>query len=382
LATIRDVAERSGVSRSTVSRFISGRGYVSPEARRRIETAIAELAFVPNAMARGLKTRRSSLVALLVPEIVNSFYTTILRGVEDVANRHGLQVIVGNTDESVAKEGAYVELMVASRVDGVIVAPASASPRTLAPLLQKNVPTVLIDRAVAGFDADIVKGDNVGGMADLARHLLALGHRRIALINGNLDTAVAREREEGFRIALADAEESVDERLVSSGAWFIDDAERRTSALLDSGRRFTAILAANNFMAIGALRALRRRGCRVPDEVALACFDDVEQAADIDPFLTVMAQPAYRMGTIAMDLLLERMDGQRHEPRREVVLSSQLVIRRSSGPPRDADPGPIGARKEAAGTEAAKVNGSDARTNRRVAAAASKLAATSRGDDR
>ncbi|HEX5499764.1 MAG TPA: LacI family DNA-binding transcriptional regulator, partial [Thermomicrobiales bacterium] len=110
MATIRDVAERAAVSRSTVSRFISGRGYVGPDARQRIMAAIEELAFVPNAMARGLKTRRSSLVALLVPEIVNSFSTTILRGVEDVANRHGLQVIVGNTDENAAKERTYVEL--------------------------------------------------------------------------------------------------------------------------------------------------------------------------------------------------------------------------------------------------------------------------------
>jgi LacI family transcriptional regulator len=277
-----------------------------------------------------------------VPEIVNSFYTTILRGVEDVANRHGFQVIVGNTDETGAKERAYVELMIASQVAGVIVAAVGGTAASLEPLLQKRVPTVLIDRAIDGFEADIVKGDNVDGMAELARHLLSLGHRQIALVNGDLATAVAREREAGYRRALAEAEVAVDDALISSGAWFIDDAERRTSALLAAGRPITAILAANNFMAIGALRALRQRGLRVPEEIALACFDDIEQAAEIEPFLTVMAQPAYTMGTLAMQMLLERMGGHERGGRREIVLASHLVIRRSSGA-RDARPVQSGA---------------------------------------
>src|SRR4051812_38757711 len=162
-------------------------------------------------MARGLKTQRSGLVALLVPEIVNSFYTTISRGVEDVANANGLQVILGNTDESVAKERAYVELMISTRVDGVIIAPAGRKPTSLKPLLANSVPTVLVDRSVAGFPADVVRGDSMAGAQILTRHLLALGHRRIALINGHLDTLVARDREAGFRAAMADAHIQIDE---------------------------------------------------------------------------------------------------------------------------------------------------------------------------
>lgn len=286
---------------------------------------------MPNGLARGLKTQRSRLVALLIPEIVNSFYTTILRGVEDIANRHGLQVIVGNTDESVEKERAYVDVVMTTHVDGVIVAPASRSPRHLKRLLERKVPMVLIDRTVDGLHTDIVRGDNVGGAVVLTQHLLALGHRRIALVNGDLETSVARERDAGFRQALRQAGVGVDERLVAAGTWFIDDAEARLLGLLKGGATFTAIFAANNFMAIGTLRALRRNGLRVPEDVALACFDDIEVAAEIDPFLTVMAQPAYTMGTLAMQLLLERIGDKPVGPPRDVVLSPQLLVRRSCG---------------------------------------------------
>ena len=331
MATIQDIARRAGVSTATVSRVISGRGYVSPASREQVLAAADELAYVPNGLARGLKTQRSGLIALLVPEIVNSFYTTISRGVEDVANASGLQVILGNTDESVAKERAYVELMISTRVDGVIIAPAGRTANPLKPLLASTVPTVLVDRSVAGFPADVVRGDSMTGARTLTRHLLAFGHRRIALINGHRDTSVARDREAGFRAALADAHVEIEERLISSGTWFIEDAETRAGVILDADRPPTAILAANNFMAIGALRSLRERACRVPEDVALACFDDIPDAAEVDPFLTAMAQPAYTMGTLAMQLLLERISGTFRGSPREIILSSQLLIRRSCG---------------------------------------------------
>ena len=193
------------------------------------------------------------------------------------------------------------------------------------------MPTVLVDRSVAGFPADVVRGDSMAGARTLTRHLLALGHRRIALINGHRDTSVARDREAGFRMALAEAQVEIDERLISSGTWFIDDAEARTGAILDEDNPPTAILAANNFMAIGALRALRERGRRVPEDVALACFDDIPDAAEVDPFLTALAQPAYTMGTLAMQLLLERISGTFRGSPREIVLSSHLLVRRSCG---------------------------------------------------
>lgn len=331
MPTVHDVASRAGVSVATVSRVLSGRGYASSRTRELVLQAAKDLAYVPNGMARGLKTQRSGLIALLVPEIVNSFYTTVSRGVEDVANANGLQIIVGNTDENVAKERAYIELMISSQVEGVIVAPAGDSAATLTPLITKAIPTVLIDRAVAGIATDIVRGDGVADAATLTHHLLDLGHRRIALINGHLDTSVARDREQGFRQAHAERGLSIDERLISSGTWFIDDAHRRAGTLLDDGDRPDAIVATNNFMAIGAFRALRERGLRVPDDLAVACFDDIVDAAEIDPFLTAISQPAYTMGTLAMQLLLERIAGTFQGEPREILLESQLLARRSAG---------------------------------------------------
>ncbi|MFT4040777.1 MAG: LacI family DNA-binding transcriptional regulator [Thermomicrobiales bacterium] len=332
MPTIHDVARQAGLSVATVSRTLSGRGYVSERSRASVLQAVDTLGYVPNGLARGLKTQRSGLIALLVPEIMNSFYTTLSRGVEDVANAHGLQVILGNTDESLEKERAYVDLMTSSRVEGVILAPAGASHQALDVLAAHKVPAVLIDRSVPGYDGDIVRGDSITGARDLTRHLLALGHTRIALINGHPDTSVAQERADGFRQALAEMTLTPDDGLISFGAWFADDAERRTGALLDAPNPPTALLAANSFMAIGALRALRQRELRVPEDVALVCFDDIEDAAAINPFLTALAQPAYAMGEAAMRFLLDRIAGVYTGAGRAVVLPSHsLLVRRSCG---------------------------------------------------
>ncbi|MDQ2654622.1 MAG: LacI family transcriptional regulator [Chloroflexota bacterium] len=333
MATIHDVARQAGLSVATVSRALSGHGYVSERSKGRVLAAVASLGYVPNGLARGLKTQRSGLVALLVPEIMNSFYTTLSRGVEDVANAHGLQVILGNTDESLVKERAYVDLMTSTRVEGVILAPAGDSRETLSVLAGQSVPTVLVDRSVPGYSGDLVRGDSLAGAHDLTRHLLTLGHRRIALINGHPDTSVAQERAAGFRMALTESQISQDECRISFGTWFADDAAARTGDLLDAPDPPTAILAANTFMAIGALRALRQRGFQVPEQVALACFDDIEDAAEIEPFLTALSQPAYTMGEVAMCFLLERISGEYDGVAREVVLPHSLLLRRSCGCP-------------------------------------------------
>ncbi|MEQ8964977.1 MAG: LacI family DNA-binding transcriptional regulator [Azospirillaceae bacterium] len=331
LVTIDDVSQEAGVSSATVSRVISNNGYVSAEARQRVERAIAALGYVPNAMARGLKTRRSGSVALLVPEIINSFYTTLARGAEDVANDNGLHLILGNTDEKPEKERVYAQLMIASRVEGVLVASAGRSAKPLKLLAERELPTVLVDRVVDGFKADIVRGDSFNGAIALTEHLLALGHSQIALINGHPETSVAADREAGYREAMRRAGIKVDDRRISRGAWFVDDAEQRVAELLENGVPITAIFGANNFMAIGALRALRSRGLRVPEDVALVSFDDIEVAAEIDPFLTVMSQPAYSMGTLAMGFLIERILGKYQGPPRELVVTPRLIQRRSCG---------------------------------------------------
>ncbi|MBW7883656.1 MAG: LacI family DNA-binding transcriptional regulator [Caldilineaceae bacterium] len=331
MATIYDVARRAQVSTATVSRVLSNQGYVNTATRLRVIRAIEDLKYVPNAMARGLKTKRSGLIALLIPELSNSFFTTIAVGVEHLANANGFSVVLANGDESVDKERLNVEQLVAQRVDGVIVAPVSQSTEHLRPFFERNIPVVIIDRTVEPILTDVVRGDNVGGAIDLTNHLLRLGHRQIAFVNGDPKTSTARERLAGFRIAMERAKIPVAESLVSTGTWWIEDAEARVERLIASGVRFSAIFAANNFMAIGALLALRRHNLRVPEHIALVCFDDVETASQIDPFFTVMAQPPYSMGTYGMKFLLDRISEEYTGPPRDLVLPASLVVRRSCG---------------------------------------------------
>jgi LacI family transcriptional regulator len=334
MVTVTDVAKKAGVSTSTVSRVMSRSGYASLETRDAVFAAAKELGYVPNAIARGLKTQKSGFIAFIMPEILDAFFFTALaRGVEEVANQNKFQILLGNNNEDQEKERQYVELMVANAIEGVIMTPsANYSRRTYKVLEEQRIPTVLVDRTVTGFRADTVRSDDIGGAKLLVDHLVELGHQRIAFVNGNRHTSVAVDRGEGFTRAMAAAGLRADERLMSWGPWFIEDAERRVDALITSRHRFTAVVAANLYMAIGTLRALRKRQIRVPEDVSLVSFNDHDVAAELSPFLTALSQPIYSMGRIGMGLLLERIRGAYSGDPRDVVLSPTLVMRRSSGP--------------------------------------------------
>ncbi len=333
LASIKDVSALANVSVATVSRVLSGKGYVSESARTAVLRAVEELHYIPNVMAQGLKTRRSGLLALLLPQIVSTYFVLLARGVEDVANKHGYHLIICNTDESLEKQTSYLDLLVSRGVEGVVVASVNRSPKSLHRLLLQKTPVVLVDRLVHDFPADIVRGDGFSGMKTLTGHMIGLGHRRIALINGNLNTSPAIDRLAGYRAAHQEAGLAVDEALISCGKWLPEDAEGRLAGMLDAKIRFTAALGANHFMSTGILRTLRARELGVPAQIAVAGFDEMELNTDLDPFLTTMAQPVHTMGTFAMNMLLERITGAYAGPSREVVLAPWLVVRRSSGAP-------------------------------------------------
>jgi LacI family transcriptional regulator len=332
MVTVADVARVSGVSTSTVSRVLSKRGYASPATREAVFSAAKRLGYVPNAIARGLKTQRSGFIAFIMPESLDPFFfSTLARGVEDVANENGFQILLGNNDENQIKDRNYIDLMVANAIEGMILTPTINSERTYKVLNERGIPAVLVDRVVPGFRADTVRSDDALGARLLVGHLAGLGHRRIALVNGHLQTSVAVDRDAGFREAMQRFSLPVEEDLISAGPWFIEDAERRADAILANPQPPTAIVAANLNMAIGALRSLRRHQRRVPEDVALVSFNDLELAAEIDPFLTVLSQPIESMGRIAMGLLLERINQRYLGEPRDVVLSPKLVVRRSCG---------------------------------------------------
>jgi LacI family transcriptional regulator len=317
----------------TVSRVINDSPRVKPETRQRVAAVIADLGYVPNHLARGLTRQRTGTLALVVPDFADPFFSLILRGAEDVARRAGFTVILCNTDGDLEREGEYLEDMVARRVEGLLIAPVGdRSRQNLRPLTAHRVPYVLIDRAVPGLENDLVQGDSVDGARQLVAHLIALGHRRIAHITESQEVSTARDRLCGYREALAAAGIPYDPPLVVAGqSATVQGGYEATCSLLDRQPPPSAIFAVNNLAAVGAIRALRERGLDVPRDMALACFDDIALASLLQPFLTVMAQPAETFGTLAAQLLLDRLAGRASERRRRVVLPADLIIRQSCG---------------------------------------------------
>jgi LacI family repressor for deo operon, udp, cdd, tsx, nupC, and nupG len=336
VATIRDVARRAGVSVATVSRVVNHSAHrVSAPTRRRVLEAVQALGYQANVIAQGLKKRASRTVALIVPDISNPFFPAIARGIEDVASQHGYAVLLCNTYEDLARERAYLDLLRKRWVDGVIFATAGTNTAHLRALRREGRPVVLVARDVDGVRIDAVLVDNFSGSYQATAHLLRLGHRRIAHIAGPASLHVARERRRGYERALADAGLPPSSIVVGEGDFTADGGRRAVAAWLQRQVEFTAVVAANDLMAIGALEALRAAGRRVPDDVAVVGFDDITFASLVQPALTTVAQPKYRMGQLAMQRLLELMAGASPAGRR-MVLEPQLIVRESCGARRAA----------------------------------------------
>jgi LacI family transcriptional regulator len=330
--TIRDVARNAGVSPMTVSRVINASARVSPGTRARVEHAIAELGYVPSRLARGLSGQRTGTLALIVPDVANPFFTLVVRGAEDVARRAGYRVILCDTRADLAIEREVIEEMIAHRVEGLLIAPVGdRSLAHLRRLAKFAVPYVLVDRTVRGVEADAVLGDSAAGAQRLVEHLISLGHRRIGMIVESDDVSTARDRRQGYRAALEAAGLHVDpaivvEATVDPGGGF-DGMQR----LLQMREPPTAVFTVNNLVALGAIEAVRAAGLEVPGDIALVCFDDIEYASRLYPFLTVMEQPAETFGTLGTQLLLERIESRGPERTRVVVLPGEFVVRKSCG---------------------------------------------------
>ena len=307
--TIRDVARLSGVSPMTVSRVINDSERVSPETRRRVEQAIAELGYVPSRLARGLSRQRTGTLAVIVPDVANPFFTAIVRAAEEVARRADYQVILCDTRSDLSVERDVIEELISHRVEGMVIAPVSDRSATpLMRLAEFGVPFVLIDRTVPGVDCDVVLGDSSGGARQLVEHLTSLGHRRIGFIVESDDVSTARDRRRGYEAALGAAGIALDPALVVNASADPSGGLAGMTRLLELQERPTAVFTVNNLAAVGAIEAVRAAGLEVPDDVALVCFDDIEYASRLYPFLTAMEQPAQTFGTLGAQLLLERIE--------------------------------------------------------------------------
>jgi len=337
MPTISDVAKHAGVSRATVSRVIQGATNVRPSTRAEVQRVIDELGYVPSAVARSLRSKRTLSLALLVSDVTNAFWTTVARGVEDLAQQHGYSLLLCNTDEDLAKQDQYIGFLVSYRVDGVIIAPCSPDAGHLKGLRDRNIPTVILDRRIEGWDVDTVCGDSISGARALVRHLIGLGHRRIAVLSGPETTSTAEDRIVGYCMALAEAGIPFDDRLVRRGEYKERDGEILTHQMLDEGLQPTAVFAGNNALAMGFIAAASERGLQIPQDIALVSFDDVPIASRLFPFLTVVTQPAYDLGVNAAQLLLSQLESDVPPRPRHVVLPVRMIVRHSCGSHLEAD---------------------------------------------
>ena len=291
MPNINDVAKRAGVAPITVSRVVNNSGYASVQTRKRVEAAIKELGYVPNALARGLRSNRTNTLALVVTDITNPFFTMIARGVEDAASAAGFTVIFCNTDESESKEEKYTRILVEKQVDGVLLIPAGSNPDSVEFFQSRQVQVVLLDRGVPNVKTDIVRCDSEGGAYRLIKHLIDLGHEHISIITGPQGLSTSDDRVTGYRQALSEAGLANNESIHYGFFTQASGYELAAQALAQNPTP-TALFGANNFISIGILKALRDAKVQVPQEIAVVGFDDLPTALVVDPFLTVAAQPA------------------------------------------------------------------------------------------
>ena len=324
--TIKDVAERAGVSPATVSRVLNGQQrYIRPETRERVLRAVQELGYLPDRRAQALRRRRTGVIGVLTPDISNPFFSLLVRGVEHEARAHGYSVLICDSQNAPEGEDRAIDALLRERVDGVIVTSVRADNTKLLKFLSKGIALVVADRPLTHLDVPTVTVDNVRDGYKLTKHLLALGYERLAFIQGPSDTATALGRWTGYLQALREHDLEPPKGAVVSGDFTFEGGYRAAKRLLRRLGAFDAIVAANDLMALGALYALRERGIAVPDELGLAGFDDIPMASWVHPRLTTVAIPAYRIGKEAMKLLCAcvRTDADKVRHR---VLPTRLVV--------------------------------------------------------
>lgn len=346
--TVTEVARRAGVSRATAARALGGYGSVDPELARRVLSAAERIGYRANRLARSVATGRSHTLGVVVADIQNVFFSSVVRGITDQAGKAGLDVIVSNSDEDPEQERRAVDVLVGRRADGLIVAPVDGrNTAHLSGAVSAGVPVVLLDRSAAGAELDSVVVDNRSAMRAAVGRLAAEGHRRIALVGGpelrrprtvrelvaglRAVPSTARERVMGYLAGLRDADLPVRFDLVGFTGQGQRQAAQQTAAMLADAPPPSALVTTDTFATLGALEAIRAAGLDCPADVSLIGFDDTPWARFTQPPLSMITQPVYEMGVAAADALIERMNG-REGPGRRTVLGTGYVARDSVAP--------------------------------------------------
>ncbi|WP_024906034.1 LacI family DNA-binding transcriptional regulator [Robbsia andropogonis] len=335
MPTIRDVAALAGVSYTTVSHVVNDTRPVRADKRERVLAAVAELHFVPSAVARSLKAQATRTIGMLVPSNTNPYFAEIAQGVENLARRHGYCVFLCNSDNDVEVQREWLRVLHEKRVDGLIIASVGDEAAAAEALRHVTVPVVVIDRPIAGIRADRVQVDHRAGAAIATRHLIDIGHRRIACIAGPDSTTVSAHRVDGFRLAMTEHGLPLpDESIVVAD--FTSPGGYNAAVALFRDYAPTAIFASNDAMAIGVLRAAAERGIRIPEDCSIVGFDDIEMSRYVYPALSTVGQTIGRLGEVAAIGLLDRITGRVTGEVQHHMLVPRLLVRESTTAPRRA----------------------------------------------
>ena len=333
--SIRDVAQKAGVSLGTVSNVFNRPGAVSPATLKKVQKVVAELGFVPNASARTLRAGKTRVLGLVVPDISNPFFTDLAKGVNDAVLAAGYVVILCNTDESSEKEDKYLDVLMAQNVQGVLITPARDSYSNLKAIAARGIGLTLVDRSAVGLEACSVGVDDAQGGALALQHLYELGHRNIMLLTGASNIPQVADRENGIKAAIAD--------MPSSKRPHLNTVRVETMSTLGAqdvlekylGEKkldFTAIICGNDLVALGAIRTLRASGYDVPGDISVVGYDDIDFAQSATVPLTSIAQPKYQLGFAAAELAINECENPEKHTHQRIEFQPQLIVRGSTGP--------------------------------------------------
>jgi LacI family transcriptional regulator len=333
MPTIRDVAREARVSTATVSATLNNSAYVSPDLRARVLAAVEALGYAPSGIAKSLKTGKTKLLALVVADVSNPFFTDLIDAVETAAYDWGYSLVLCNSDEKFERERNHLNLIRSQRCDGMILTPCGdADDYCSAEIANFPVPTVLIDRAVEAWPVDSVTLDNVSAALQATNYILDLGHRRIGTISGPEHVSTGADRVAGFRRALAERGLALDPAHVRSGDFREDVAYSATRDMLARKKPPTALYVANNLMLVGVMRAIGEAGLACPADISVVSTDDFSWATAFRPRLTTVRQPVREIGLEAVRLLVERITRPSEAPARRLVMQPTLIVRESCAP--------------------------------------------------
>ena len=328
MSTIRDVSKQAGLSIATVSRALSTPEKVSPESLKRVQAAIEKLQYRPNMLSQKFRYNSANSIVVLVPNIANLFFSTVISGIENVAQKRGFNVLLGDTRDSMQREQEFIHLVETRQADGLI----QLRPyKTNNSLLPKAHVTAVNASGCENTPYPAVRIDNVAAAKEVMQYLISLGHKRIGMISGLKDNPHAIDRMRGYKAALAEAGIEFDPTLVAEGDFTLWSGLNASGHFSRMATPPTALFCMNDEMAIGAIKGLKSKGIRVPEDISVTGFDDLEFAKYSDPALTTIAQPAGKIGEKAAELLFQLLDGT-HEGSTEFVLPYEFVIRQSTGP--------------------------------------------------